>query len=172
LSEAPLLYTVTWWLALIVSLVLMLREMRKWLLSRTATVEPLSDSLKFEPMGDEVEEVAKWLKSLSKQKTGFFTIGLRVSDALVDRLCLSLELERDELFNLLRDEESAKKTLGADSSFVDNMVGGWMGGPSSTKNEKRSRTGQISRNKRFDEIITLLDQAKRWEIKHESKRGV
>jgi hypothetical protein len=146
--------------------------MRQWLKSRTPSIDVLRDKPRIEPPGDEVQETSKMLKSLSKNEAGRFELDLIVSGHVIDRICLTLGLEREELLKSLRDEAFVRKAFGEYSSIADFLSGGWMRKELSKKEMKKSNRNAIAQNKQFEETKILLDQLGRWEKNHESSRGL
>ncbi len=169
MSESPLVLTFLWWSLLLVSLVLILNEMRKWLESRTVSTEMWSDSPRIEPPDDEVRGVAKWLKSLSRNRSGFQKIKLAVSNAIIDRVSLTLGLDREEVLKSLREDEFAKRFFGRYASIADFLSPERVGQLEFAKNEKRRTWNTDAQNKQFDEIKIVFDKMKRWEKEYESQ---
>lgn len=171
MSEPSPVYTFVWWSLLLASLIMILREMRKWLKLRTVSVDAWIDTPRIQLPDDEVKGLAERLKSLSESKAKFFTIGLVVSDILVDRLSLTLGLSIEELSNSLRDGDFVKKSFGPHVSIVDFLSREWKGHQLAARNERKTPRNVGAQTRQFDEINTLLDQEKRWEKEYESSRG-
>jgi hypothetical protein len=169
LTETSLVLTLLWWSLLVFSLVLILKEMRKWLKSRTVSAEVWSDSPRIEPPGDEVLGVAKWLKSLSRNRSGFLKIKLAVSNAIIDRVSLTLGLDREEVSKSLREDEFAKRVFGRYTSIADFLSAERVGQLEFAKNEKRRTWNTDAQNEQFDEIKIMFDKMKRWEKEYESQ---
>jgi hypothetical protein len=143
--------------------------MGKWLKSRTVNVEVWSDSPRIEPPEDEVRGVVKWLKSLSRNRTEFQKIRMAVSNAIIDRVGLTLGLDREEVSKSLREDEFAKRVFGGYTSIVDFLSAERLGQLESAKNEKRRTWNTDAQNKQLDEIKILFDKMKRWEKEYESQ---
>jgi hypothetical protein len=146
--------------------------MRRWLKSRTPSIDVWRDKPRIEPPGDEVQETSKMLKLLSKNEAGRFEFGLIVSMPAIDRICLTIGLEREELFKSLRDEAFVREVFGEFSSIADFLSGGWMRKRLSKNERGKSKGNVVTQKEQFEETKILLDQLGRWEKNHESTRGL
>lgn len=150
------------------AVILIVREMDKWLTSRTKRVEIWADVPRVDPQIDDVDELANQLKGYSEGETRSTSLAKqRIHDAIMDRISLRLNLERDVLDRLLRDQAFLHRTLGEYPLVLRHFSQDWLNSEQSTNLGRKGSGEKDSRDALFKEIRGLLDSIERWEKEYE-----
>jgi hypothetical protein len=153
-----------WWIFLIASLILIMREMGKWVSSRTKMVDTWMDTPRHESPVDEIEEVADQFKGYSERRPEAMSKTRQIIlDAIGDRICAKLHLKREDLDRLLRDPVFLLQNFGEYPFILRYLRRTWLTPEKLSNLENRGSEGKESSEELLREIRDMLDSVERWE---------
>jgi hypothetical protein len=154
------------------SVVLILYEMIKWLGTRTTTLEPWFDSPKLQSPPEEVAALASSIESCSWDIKSYAELKQRVNDDITDAVALTLGLDEDELRKLALDDLFVKQSFGTYASLIGHLSKDKMTETPTSTTERTESGARSMRDSLLYDINQLLDRVNRWEKKNESKRSL
>ncbi|WXG47660.1 MAG: hypothetical protein WED05_13570 [Candidatus Atabeyarchaeum deiterrae] len=162
-----LAYTIVWWVLLIVSMILILFEMTRWLRSRTIDFETWVDVPRLKPPMGEIEELAESLRSNHRSPRSLVLLKERMYHDIIERISLTLGMGEDELRRMLFNDSFLKKNFGGFTTIMSYLSGGPLG-RLSVEGRGRRIFRWNDADLMFDEYGRVLEQMKRWEKKYEN----